>query len=104
SAQSAADIIGDAAHILRLTRMSHDGHRAAEELARREVDARVRFEAVLESAPIGIAVVSADELRFELANARFLDFAARFGKIALDTKVIDLRANEVLPGSERILK
>ncbi|PYQ32226.1 MAG: hypothetical protein DMF56_00035 [Acidobacteria bacterium] len=103
-AQSAADRIGAAAHIHRLTRMAQDGHRAAEELARREVDARVRFEAVLESAPIGIAVVSADELRFELANARFLDFAARFGKIALDTKVIDLRANEVLPGSERILK
>ncbi|HEX2123473.1 MAG TPA: ATP-binding protein, partial [Thermoanaerobaculia bacterium] len=69
-----------------------------------EVDARVRFEAVLESAPIGIAVISADELRFELANARFLDFAARFGKISFDTKVVGLRANEVLPASERILK
>jgi PAS domain S-box-containing protein len=103
-AQSVADRIGAAAHIHRLTRIAQDGHRAAEELARREVDARVRFEAVLESAPIGIAVISADELRFELANARFLDFAARFGKIALDTKVIGLRANEVLPGSERILK
>ncbi len=103
-AQSVAERIGAASHIHRLTRMAQDGHRAAEELARREVDARVRFEAVLESAPIGIAVVSADELRYELANARFLDYATRFGKIALDTKVIGLRANEVLPGSERILK
>src|SRR5688572_1745480 len=85
--------------------MAQDGHRAAEELARREVDARVRFELVLESAPIGIAVISADELRFELANARFIDYAARFGKITPeDTKVVGLRANEVLPGSERILK
>jgi len=103
-AQSVAERIGAASHIHRLTRVAQDGHRAAEELARREVDARVRFEAVLESAPIGIAVISADELRFELANARFLDFAARFGKISLDTKVVGLRANEVLPASERILK
>jgi PAS domain S-box-containing protein len=103
-AQSVADRIGTASHIHRLTRIAQDGHRAAEELARREVDARVRFETVLESAPIGLAVVSADELRFELANARFLDYATRFGKISSDTKVVGLRANEVLPASERILK
>jgi PAS domain-containing protein len=103
-AQSVAERIGAASHIHRLTRMAQDGHRAAEELARREVDARVRFEAVLESAPIGIAVISADELRFELANARFLDYATRFGRISSDTKVVGLRANEVLPASERILK
>jgi PAS domain S-box-containing protein len=103
-AQSIADRIGAASHIHRLTRIAQDGHRAAEELARREVDARVRFEAVLESAPIGIAVISADELRYELANARFLDYASRFGKISTDTKVIGLRAAEVLPESERILK
>src|SRR5688572_8512013 len=103
-AQSVAERIGAASHIHRLTRIAQDGHRAAEELARREVDARVRFEAVLESAPIGIAVISADELRFELANARFIDFATRFGKISPDTKVVGLRANEVLPASERILK
>jgi len=103
-AQSVADRIGTTSHIHRLTRIAQDGHRAAEELARREVDARVRFENVLESAPIGIAVVSADELRFELANARFLDYATRFGKISSDTKVVGLRANEVLPASERILK
>ena len=103
-AQSIADRVGAASHIHRLTRIAQDGHRAAEELARSEVDARVRFEAVLESAPIGIAVISADELRFELANARYLDFASRFGKITSDTKVIGLRVSEVIPGVERILK
>lgn len=103
-AQSIADRIGAASHIHRLTRIAQDGHRAAEELARSEVDARVRFEAVLESAPIGIAVISADELRFELANARYLDFAARFGKISSDTKVVGLRVSEVIPGVEKILK
>ncbi|HEX6096076.1 MAG TPA: ATP-binding protein [Thermoanaerobaculia bacterium] len=103
-AQSVAERIGAASHIHRLTRMAQDGHRAAEELARREVDARVRFEAVLETAPIGIAVISADELRFELANARFIDFAMEFGRIAIDTKVIGLRGSEVLPDTEPILK
>ena len=103
-AQSVAERIGAASHIHRLTRIAQDGHRAAEELARREVDARVRFEAVLETAPIGIAVFSADELRFELANARFLDFAIDFGRIAEDTKVVGLRAVEVLPGFEGLLK
>jgi PAS domain S-box-containing protein len=103
-AQSVAERIGAASHIHRLTRMAQDGHRAAEELARREVDARVRFEAVLETAPIGIAVISADELRFELANARFLDFALELGRIGLDTKVIGLRGAEVMPGTEQILK
>jgi PAS domain S-box-containing protein len=103
-AQSVAERIGAASHIHRLTRMAQDGHRAAEELARREVDARVRFEAVLETAPIGIAVISADELRFELANARFIDFAMEFGRIAIDTKVIGLRGAEVLPDTEQILK
>ncbi|MGZ5432576.1 MAG: ATP-binding protein [Thermoanaerobaculia bacterium] len=103
-AQSVAERIGAASHIHRLTRMAQDGHRAAEDLARREVDARVRFEAVLETAPIGIAVISADELRFELANARFIDFAMEFGRIAIDTKVIGLRSAEVLPDTEPILK
>ncbi|MBV9476001.1 MAG: PAS domain-containing protein [Acidobacteria bacterium] len=103
-AQSVAERLGAASHIHRLTRIAQDGHRAAEELARREVDARVRFEAVLESAPIGIAVISADELRFELANARFVDYAAEFGKISFDTRLITLRADEVLPDVEGILK
>jgi PAS domain S-box-containing protein len=104
-AQSVAERIGAASHIQRLTRMSQEGHRAAEDLARREVDARVRFEAVLETAPIGIAVVSADELRFELANARFLDFAAHYGKLSDDdTKVVGLRADEVIPGFEKTLR
>ena len=103
-AQAIAERIGAAAHIHRLTRISQEGHRAAEELARREVDARVRFEAVIETAPVGIAVISADELRFELANARFVDFAEEFGPILPDTKLIGLRVAEVLPGFEQALK
>ena len=104
-AQSVSERVGAASHIHSLTRMAQDGHRAAEELARREVDARVRFEAVLETAPIGIAVISADELRFELANARFIDFAEEFGRVPFDTKIIiGLAAAEVLPGTEQMLK
>jgi PAS domain S-box-containing protein len=103
-AQSVADRIGAAAHIHRLTRISQEGHRAAEELARREVDARVRFEAVLETAPIGVAVISADELRFELANARFLDFVESLGRTLPDTRLVGLRVVEVVPGFEQILK
>ena len=102
--QSVAERLGAAIHIHQLTRISQEGHRAAEDLARREVDARVRFEAVLESAPVGIAVISADELRFELANARWLEFASQFGKISSDTRVIDLRVAEVIPGWEQTLK
>jgi PAS domain S-box-containing protein len=103
-AQAIAERIGAAAHIHRLTRISQEGHRAAEELARREVDARVRFEAVLENAPVGIAAISADELRFELVNARFTDFAEEFGKVSPDTKLIGLRVDEVFPDFERTLK
>jgi PAS domain S-box-containing protein len=103
-ARAVADRVGAASHIHRLTRIAQDGHRAAEELARREVDARVRLEAVLESAPIGIAVISADELRFELANTRFVDFVVQFGNLAFDEKITGLRAAELLPGSEQILK
>jgi len=99
--QSVAQRIGTASHIQRLTRLSTEGHRAAEELARREVDARVRFEAVIETAPIGVAVISADELRFELANARFLDFAERFGRISPDTRLLGLRVAEVIPPFEQ---
>jgi PAS domain S-box-containing protein len=102
--QSVAERLGAALHIHALTRISQDGHRAAEDLARREVDARVRFEAVLETAPIGVAVISADELRFELANARWLEFASHFGKISSDTRLVDLRVVEVIPGWEQILK
>jgi len=103
-AQAVAERIGAASHIHSLTRIAQEGHRAAEELARREVDARVRFETVLETAPVGVAVVSADELRFELANARFLEFAEEFGKLPIDEKVIGLRADDVVPGFERTLK
>jgi two-component system phosphate regulon sensor histidine kinase PhoR len=103
-AHSVADRVGAASHIHRLTTIAQEGHRAAEELARFEVDARVRLEAVLESAPIGIAVISADELRYELANSRFIEFAERFGRIPPGEKVIGLRASEVVPGMERALK
>lgn len=103
-AQAVADRLGAAIHIYRLNRIAHDGHRAAEELARREVDARARFEAVLDSAPVGIAVISADELRFELANPGLLEFAAKVGRVEPDTKVVGLRVGEVLPGFEDLLK
>ena len=104
-AQSIAERIGAAAHVHRLTRMSQEGHRAADELARQEVDARTRFETVLETAPIGIAVISADELRFELANARWIDFASHFGKISADTRLVDLRVDEVIPGGfDRVVR
>ncbi len=103
-AQSVAERIGAASHIHRLTRISQEGHRAAEELARREVDARVRFEAVLETAPIGIAAISPDELRFELANVRWHEFASLFGRISPETKLIGLRVDEVIPGWEQTLK
>jgi PAS domain S-box-containing protein len=103
-AQAVAERIGAAGHIHRLTRISHEGHRAAEELARREVDARLRFEAVIETAPIGVAVFSADELRFELANARFVDFVERLGRIAPDTRLLGLRVHEVIPSLEKPLK
>ncbi len=102
--QSVAQRIGTASHIQRLTRLSSEGHRAAEETARREVDARVRFEAVLESAPIGVAVISADELRFELANARFIDFVERFGRISADTRLLGLRVAEVIPPFEQAVR
>jgi PAS domain S-box-containing protein len=102
--QAVGERLGAGSHIKELTRISQEGHRAAEDLARREVDARVRFEAVLETAPIGVAVISADEIRFEMANARWLEFASHFGKIAPDTRVIGLRVAEVIPGWERTLK
>jgi len=79
------------------------GHRAAEELARQEVDARVRLEAVLETAPIGVAVISADELRFELANARWVDFIAKFKRLAPDTRLVGMRLDEVIPEFESVV-
>jgi signal transduction histidine kinase/GAF domain-containing protein len=103
-AQAVSERIGAASHIHRLTRISQEGHKAAEELARREVDARVRFEAVIETAPIGVAVFSADELRFELANARFVDFVERLGRIDPDTRLVGLRVDEVIPTLEKPLK
>ncbi|HVR42697.1 MAG TPA: ATP-binding protein [Thermoanaerobaculia bacterium] len=102
-AQSVAERIAAASHIYRLARLSGDGHRAAEDLARREVSARAGLEAVLESAPIGIAVVSADELRFEIANGGWMEFAQRNGKVREDTDLTGLRVVEVIPRLEAIL-
>ncbi|MFN2237823.1 MAG: ATP-binding protein [Thermoanaerobaculia bacterium] len=102
-ALSVSERIAAAFHIHRLNRLSTEGHRAAEELARREVDARARLEAVLESAPIGIAVVSADELRFEIANRVWIEFAQRFGKIGPETDVTGLRVAEVISNFESVL-
>ena len=51
-----------------------------------------------------IAAISADELRFELVNARFADFAEEFGKVPPDTKLVGLRVDEVFPDFERTLK
>jgi PAS domain S-box-containing protein len=102
-AGSVAQRLAAAYHIYNLNRLATEGHRAAEDLARREVDARARLEAVLESAPIGIAVVSADELRFELANREWLDFAARYGRVSADTQMIGLRVGDIIPHLEPIL-
>lgn len=102
--RDAAERIAAAAHISSLHRLATDGHRAAEELARREVEARAHFEAVLESAPVGIAVVSADELRFELANPLWVEYAARFEKISRETSIVNLRVADVLPGVESLLR
>ncbi|HEY5609612.1 MAG TPA: ATP-binding protein, partial [Thermoanaerobaculia bacterium] len=102
-AQSVAERLGAISHIHGLTRIAQEGHRAAEELARREVDARARFEAVLESAPIGIAVISADELRFEMANPRWFDFAKRVGRATDETTLAGLYVPDVVPGFERDL-
>lgn len=98
--QAVGERIGAALHVKRLSRLSLEGQKAAEDLARQEVDARVRLEAVLESAPIGIAVISADELRFEMANPVFITYAQNFGRISLATKLVGLRVAEVVPDFE----
>ncbi len=83
--------------------LTTEGHRAAEDLARREVDARARLEAVLETAPVGIAVVSADELRFEIANREWIEFAGRYGRITDGTEMIGLRVGDIIPHLEPVL-
>lgn len=103
-AESVAERLGATLHVRNLSRLSLEGQRAAEELARREIDARARLEAVLESAPIGIAVISADELRFEMANPLFLTYAEMFGKISPETKLVGLRVAEVVPDIEFALQ
>jgi PAS domain S-box-containing protein len=102
-ARSVAQRLAAAYHINTLNRLATEGHRAAEDLARREVDARARLEAVLETAPIGIAVVSADELRFELANREWIRFAERYGRISEGTEVVGLRVGDIVPHLEPIL-
>jgi PAS domain S-box-containing protein len=102
-ARSVAQRLAAAHHIHKLNRLATEGHRAAEDLARREVDARARLEAVLETAPIGIAVVSADELRFELANREWIEFAARYGRVGEGTELIGLRVGDIIPHLEPIL-
>jgi GAF domain-containing protein len=103
-AEAVAERVGAAVRIHRLTRIAQEGHRAAEELARREVEARTRLEAVLDSAPVAVAVVSADELRFESANPPWIEYAARFGRVAADSRLVGLRATDVIPGLERSLR
>jgi PAS domain S-box-containing protein len=72
--------------------------------AQQEIDARLRFEAVLNNAPVGIAVVSADELRFELANVRWLEIVERLGRTTSDTHVIGMLVEDVMPGFEGPLR
>ncbi|MGH9456517.1 MAG: ATP-binding protein [Thermoanaerobaculia bacterium] len=102
-ALSVGERIAASFHVHRLGRLSAEGHRAAEDLARREVNARARLEAVLESAPIGIAVVSADELRLEIANGGWMDFAARYGRVGRDIDLAGYRVGDVIPHLEPVL-
>lgn len=99
-----AERLGAILHIRRLMRLAQEGQRAAEDLARREVDARARLEAVLESAPVGIAVISSDELRFEMANPLFVSYAEKLGRISPETKLVGLRVKEVVPDFEAPLQ
>lgn len=100
---SVAERLAAAYHIYRLNRLSAEGLKASEDLARREVDARARLEAVLESAPIGIAVVSADELRFEIINNGWMEMARRYGRMDAETVPIGLRVDEMVPHLESVL-
>jgi PAS domain S-box-containing protein len=103
-ATAVADRIAVALRIHRLARNLQEGQRAAEELARREVDSRTRLEGVLDSAPVGIAVISADELRFELVNPLWENFALQFGRVSPETRLQGLRVAEVIPYLETQLQ
>lgn len=103
-ARAVADRIGTASRVHRLTRIAMEGHRAAEELARHEVDARLRLEAVLDNAPVGIAVISADELRIELANVRWLEYASLFGRVTTDSTVVGTPIDEIIPGFDAVVE
>ncbi len=73
-------------------------------LLRSEIDATLRFEAVLENAPVGIAVIGAADFRFELANVRWLEIAEPLGRIPPSSSVVGLRVEDVIPGLERVLR
>jgi PAS domain S-box-containing protein len=103
-AEAVCDRIGAAIRIHRLARMAQEGHRSAEDLARREAEARARLEAVIDSAPVAIAVVSTEELRFESANPPWGEHASRFGRVSAETSLVGLRVADVMPGLERALR
>lgn len=103
-AHDIAERIGAAHHIQQLSRTSSEGMRAAEELARREVSARARLEAVLESTPIAIAVLSADELRFELVNTRWMQFIGRIASVSPEKSLEHRYIGEFLPEFEEDLE
>ncbi|HUO83604.1 MAG TPA: GAF domain-containing protein, partial [Thermoanaerobaculia bacterium] len=103
-AHDIAERIGAANRIQELTRTTAESLRASEELARRETNARARLEAVLESAPVGIAVVSADELRFELVNARWIQLVEKVGRVADSSDLIDRQVGDEFPALDEQLK
>ena len=92
-----AKTIDDARRLL--GRDGSDGH-----LSRGEMDARLHFGAVLENAPVGIAVIAAENFRFELANVRWLEIAERLGWIPPASSVVGMRVEEVVPGLEPVLR
>ncbi len=71
---------------------------------RQEMDVRLRFEAVLENAPVGIAVIAAADFRFELANVRWLEIAERLGWIPPASSVVGMRVEDVIPDLERLIR
>ncbi len=103
-AHDISERLSAANRIRELSATSNEGLKAAEELARREVSARARLEAVLDSAPIGIAVISADELRFEVINERWVEFVSLFGPIGPQMTLLDYHVSDFLPGFESDLQ
>lgn len=102
--ETVAGRIGVANHVHRLNRTLEEGQRAAEELARREMEARGRLEAVLQSAPIGIAVVSAEGLLFESVNPLFIEFVERLGRTPHGRWLEGMPITDLVPGMETPLR